>query len=124
MTIGGVSANGHRYVLLDARLSTDAKESCSHLDKDLPVFDDRGISLDRNHAWRPDDRAGLDIELPAVKIAFDHVAFDEAFRQRAWAVRAVVVGHEELAVEVEDGERQIILLDLEHGSNVHVGSVA
>src|SRR6516225_5554592 len=96
----------------------------SHLDEDLPVFDDRGISPDRNHARRSDDRAGPDIELPAVKIAFDHVAFDEALRQRARAVRAVIVGHEELAVEVEDGERQIILLDLEHGANVHVASVA
>src|SRR5262249_30056626 len=65
-----------------------------------------------------------DVEPPAVKIAFDDVAFDEAFRQRARAVRAVIVGHEELAVEIEDGERQIVLLDLEHGSNVHVGSVA
>jgi hypothetical protein len=60
----------------------------SHLDKDLSVFNDRGISLDRNHAWRPDNRTGLDIELPAVKIALDNVAFDEAFRQRARAVRA------------------------------------
>jgi hypothetical protein len=33
-------------------------------------------------------RTGLDIELPAVKIALDNVAFDEAFRQRARAVRA------------------------------------
>jgi hypothetical protein len=37
-------------------------------------------------------------------------------------VRAVIVGHEELAVEVEDGERQIVPLDLEHGSNVYVGA--
>ena len=96
----------------------------SHLDEDLSAFDDRGIGLDRNHTRRPDDRAGPDIELPTVKIALDDVAFDEAFLQRARAVRAVIVGHEELAFEVEDGERQIILLDLEHGSNVHVGSVA
>ena len=37
-------------------------------------------------------------------------------------MRAVIVGHEELAVEVEDGERQIVPLDLEHGSNVYVGA--
>src|SRR6516162_5185890 len=96
----------------------------SHLDEHLPAFDDRGISLDRNHARRSDNGAGADIELPAVKIAFDDVAVDEAFRQRAWAVRAVIVGHEEFAVEVEDGERQIVLLDLEHGSSFHVASVA
>src|SRR6516164_272044 len=96
----------------------------SHLDEDLSAFDDRGISLDRNHARRPDHGAGADVELPAVKIAFDDITFDEAFRQRARAVRAVIVGQEELTVEVEDGERQIILLDLEHGANVHVRSVA
>src|SRR5262249_58759896 len=100
------------------------QKRCSHFDEDLSAFDHRRISLDRNHAWWADDRAGADIELPAVKIALDHVAFDEALRQRTWAVRAVIVGHAELAFEVEDGERQIILLDLEHGSNVHLGSVA
>src|SRR5262249_4087698 len=105
-------------------MGANANESCSHLDEHLSVFDDRGIGLDRNHARRPDDRTGLDIELPAVKIAFDDIAFDEAFRQRARAVRAVIVGHKELAVEVEDGERQIVLLDLEHCPNVHIRSVA
>src|SRR5262245_904220 len=96
----------------------------SHLDEDLPAFNDGGISFDRNHARRPNNGAGLDIELPALKITLDNVTVDEAFRQRARAVRAVIVGHEKLAVEVEDGERQIVPLDLEHGSNVHVGSVA
>src|SRR5262249_43096255 len=57
------------------------KKRGSPLDEALSVFDDRGISFDWTHARRPDDRAGFDIELPAVKIAFDHVAFDEAFRQ-------------------------------------------
>jgi hypothetical protein len=122
MTKDGVRGDG--YVLLDARLGTDANENCSNLNKYLPAFDDRGISLDRNHARRPDNRAGPDIELPAVKIAFDDVAFDEAFRQRARAVRAVIVGHEEFAAKIEDGERQIVLLDLEHGSRFYVGSVA
>jgi hypothetical protein len=56
------------------------QKRCSHLDEYLPVFDDCGISLDRNHARRPDNRSSLDIELPAVKVALDHVAFDEAFR--------------------------------------------
>src|SRR5262249_57664642 len=62
--------------------------------------------------------------VPAVKIALDHVAFDEAFRQRARAVGAVIVGHEEFAAEIEHGERQIVPLDLEHGSIFHVASVA
>src|SRR5262245_47344587 len=96
----------------------------SHLDEYLPIFDDGPIGLDRNHARRSNHRAGSDIEPPAVKIAFDNVAFDEAFRQRARAVRAVIVGHKELAFEVEDGERQIVLLDLQHSSNVYVRSVA
>jgi hypothetical protein len=34
----------------------------------------------------------------------------------------MIVGHEELPVEVEDGERQIVPLDLEHSSNVYVGA--
>jgi hypothetical protein len=101
-----------------------AESRDSHLDEYLPAFDDGPISLDRNHARRPDHGAGLDIELPAVKITLHNVAFDEAFRQRARAVRAVIVGHEELAFEVEDGERQIVPLDLQHSSNVDVRSVA
>jgi hypothetical protein len=56
------------------------QKRCSHLDEDLPVFDDCGISLDWNHAGRPDNRSGLDVELSAMKVALDHVAFDEAFR--------------------------------------------
>src|SRR5262249_9819509 len=96
----------------------------SHLDEDLPAFDDRGILLKRHHERRPNTGAVFNIKSPAVKITLDNVTFDEAFRQRARAVRAVIVGHEKLAVEVEDGERQIVPLDLEHGSNVHVGSVA
>jgi hypothetical protein len=35
----------------------------------------------------------------------------------------MIVGHEELAVEVEHSERQIIALDLQHGSGLDVGSV-
>src|SRR5262249_32845459 len=42
----------------------------------------------------------------------------------ARAMRAVIVGHEELAFEVEDGERQIVLLDLQHSSSFYVRSVA
>src|SRR5262249_33346645 len=89
-----------------------------------PALGDGGLWLGGNQAGGPDTGAGPDIELPAVKIAFDDVAFDEAFRQRARAVRAVIVSHKELAFEVEDGERQIVLLDLQHGSNLYVRSVA
>src|SRR5258708_20840440 len=85
---------------------------CSRLDKDFSFFHDGGISLDRNHARWPHDCSGPDIELPTVKIALDDVPLDEAFRQGAGAVRAVVVGFEELAVALEDGNRQIILLHL------------
>src|SRR6266403_4177989 len=87
----------------------------SHLDEDLAVFDHSGIGPDRDHARRPHHRSGLDVELSAVKVAFDDVAFDEALRQRSGPVRAVIVGDEELAVNVEDGERQIVPLDLQHG---------
>jgi hypothetical protein len=59
-----------------------------------------------------------------VKVALHDVAFDESFRQRAGTVRTVIVGHEELAVEVEDSERPIIALDLQHGSGLDVGSIA
>src|SRR5262249_61262707 len=93
-------------------------------DEHLPASNGGGIIFHRNHERRHTNGAVFDINLPAVKITLDNVTFDEAFRQRARAVRAVIVGHEKLAVEVEDGERQIVPLDLEHGSNVHVGSVA
>src|SRR5438132_1607857 len=58
----------------------DKRDLFSHLDKDFPLFHDRRVSLDRNHARRRYDRSGPDIELPPMKIALDHVAFDEAFR--------------------------------------------
>src|SRR5215510_16250312 len=97
---------------------------CSYLDRNFSLFHDRRISLDRNHArWRH-YRSGPDIELSAVKIALDDVAFDEAFGQRAGAMRAVIVRDEEFAVEVEDSKRQVVPLDLQDGSRLHVGDTA
>ena len=69
------------------------------------------IGFDRNHARRGDDLSGPDIELSVVKIALDDVAFDIAFRQRAWPVGAGVVGHKELAVDVEHREDQVVFLN-------------
>ena len=41
-----------------------------------------------------------------MKVALDHVVFDEPFGQRSRAVRARIVGDAELAVEVVDRQRQ------------------
>jgi len=40
-----------------------------------------------------------------VEVALDHVAVDKSLRQRSRAVRAGVIGHVELAVDIEDGDR-------------------
>ena len=39
-------------------------------------------------------------------------------------MRAVIVGDEELTVEIEDGKRQVIPLDLQDGPRLHVGDTA
>jgi hypothetical protein len=59
-----------------------------------------------------------------MEIALDDVTFDVTFRQRTRPMGAGIVGHEELAVDIEHGEDQVILLDLQSASNVHVGGVA
>jgi hypothetical protein len=62
--------------------------------------------------------------LSIVKIALDDVAFDVAFRQRARPVGTSVVGHEELAVDVEHREDQVVLLDSQSAARLHLGSIA
>src|SRR5262249_38068335 len=105
-------------------VAKEADSIVSQLDEDLPVFDHGGIGPDRDHARPPTHRSGFDVELSAMKIAFDDVAVDEALRQRSGPMRAVIVGDEELAVDIEDRERQIVALDLQHGPNLDVGRVA
>jgi hypothetical protein len=55
-----------------------------------------------------------------MKIALDDVTFDVAFRQRPRPVGAGIVGHEELAVDVEHREDQVISLDSQSAANVEV----
>src|SRR5207244_11227747 len=87
-----------------------------HFDKDSAAFDRRRISLHRDHAGRRHDLTGFDVELAVVEVALDHVAIDEAFRQRTWTVGAGVVSYVKPALDVEDGNRQPRRLDAERGS--------
>jgi hypothetical protein len=59
-----------------------------------------------------------------VEVALDAIAVDEALRQRSRPVRARVVGHVKFAVEVEDGEREPVGLDLQRFAAGHVGRTA
>src|SRR5580692_11120804 len=95
-----------------------------HLDRHLPIHDRRRIGLDRHHTGRRDHLAGADIELAVVEIALDHVVLDIAFRQRAGAVGARIVGDVELAADIEYRERQILDLDLERGTGRHLVGAA
>jgi hypothetical protein len=51
-----------------------------------------------------------------MEIALHHFAIDLAFRERAGAVGARVIGDEVAAAEVEDGEDQALALDLDGAS--------
>ena len=86
-------------------LLTGKKDSI-HFDEYFSALDDRRVGLDRDHAGRRHHLAGLDVELAVVEVALDHVAIDEALRQRARTMGAGVIGDEELAVEIEDRERE------------------
>jgi hypothetical protein len=114
-----VEANASRVTVQGGETS-----HLSDLDEDFPVFDHRPIGFDRNHARRGDDLSGPDIELSVVKIALDDVAFDIAFRQRARPVGAGIIGHKELAVDVEHREDQVVFLDSQSAAHVHVGGIA
>ncbi len=54
-------------------------------------------------ARRGGGRAGADIETPLVERAFDLGSHDKAFRQRAGAVSALILGHIKLSVQAEHG---------------------
>src|SRR4051812_2718334 len=87
-----------------------------HVDKHRAALDRRGIGLHRDHAGWRHDLPGFDVELAVVEVALDHVAVDEALRQRAGAVGAGVVGDVKLPVDIEDGDRHASRLDAERGS--------
>jgi hypothetical protein len=59
-----------------------------------------------------------------MEIALDDVTFDVAFRQRTRPMGAGIVGHKELAVDVEHREDQVISLDSHGAANVYVGGIA
>ena len=74
------------------------------------------ICAQRDHAGRRLDLAGDDVERTVVEIALDDLAVDLALGERARAVRAGIVGHEEAAAEVEDREDEALALDLERAA--------
>jgi hypothetical protein len=55
-----------------------------------------------------------------MEIAFDDVTFDVTFRQRTRPMGAGIVGHKELAVDVEHREDQVISLHSHGAANVYV----
>src|SRR5215510_10850936 len=85
------------------------------LDQHPAALDHGLVGLDRHHAGRRHHRAGLDVELAVVERTLDHVALDETFGEQARPVGAVVVDDVKLAVQVEDGDRQIRRIDLQRG---------
>ena len=48
-----------------------------------------------------------------MKIALDDLTLDEPFRKRARAVGAGIVGHEELAIQIENRKHETRFVDLE-----------
>jgi hypothetical protein len=94
------------------------------LDRYFVVFDVRFVCLDGNHARRGHDFAGADVERTVVEIAFDDVAVDIALGQGTRAMGAGVVGHVELAVDVEDRQRQLALFDLDGAAGFDFVSLA
>src|SRR5260370_38274995 len=82
------------------------------------------VRLHRHHARRPHALAGANVEHALMEIAFNQVAVDEALGQGTGTVRAGVVGHAELAVEVEDGDGQTGGVDFAHLSRSHLLDLA
>src|SRR5262249_44266178 len=78
--------------------------------------DDAAFDLDRKRRRRLIGRrrqrlAGHDVEACAVARAFDLTAFDNAAGQLAAVVRADVLDRVEVAVDVEDGDRRVAVVD-------------
>src|SRR5262245_25323859 len=98
-----------------SRPSEEERSPSFGLDQHPAVLDHGLVGLDRHHAGRQHHRAGLDVELAVVERALDHVALDETFGEQARPVGAVVVDDVELAVQVEDCNRQVRRIDLQRG---------
>src|SRR5712671_2532656 len=96
----------------------------SQLDDDFSVPDKGSIGLHRNGAGRQHDLAGADVELSLVKIALDNIALDDAFRQRAGTMGAMIVGDVEFAADIENRKLEILYLDLDHAADSDVGGTA
>src|SRR5207302_3652576 len=82
------------------------------------------VDFDRDHAGRRDHFASLDVELAIVKIALDDLTLDEPFRKRARAVGAGIVGHEELAIQIENRKHETRFVDLERVAGRNLGGAA
>src|SRR5262245_50472806 len=95
----------------------------SNLDIDAAVLYHGRIGFYRNHAGWRHDLAGADVELTIVEVAFHHVVFDIALRQRAWPVGAIVIRDVELAADVEDRQHQPAGLDFQGGADGDVVGV-
>jgi hypothetical protein len=80
--------------------------------------------LTGDHAGRRRHFASLDVELAIVKIALDDLTLDEPFRKRARAVGAGIVGHEELAIQIENRKHETRFVDLERVAGRHLGGAA
>ena len=59
-----------------------------------------------------------------MEVALDAVVEDEALGQRPRSMGAVVIGHVELAVEVEDREHQAVGLDFSRLTRRHLARFA
>lgn len=90
--------------------------SLLQLDLDCPFLDNRLISFDGYRARGKNYRAGPDVELSLVEVAFNHIAFQKTLGKRAWTVRTSVVGHEKLASDMVDGEDEARCLHLAYFS--------
>ena len=61
-----------------------------------------------------------DVELALVEIAFDDVAVEIALGQFARPVGAGIVGDEEVAADMVDGQLQVAVLDLDDLAVAHI----
>src|SRR5262245_34625938 len=111
-------------VTLPSRLRPPSCGRSIELDDHAAVHDRGLVGPDRHHAgWRY-HLAGPDVELAVVEIALDHLALEEALRERARAVGAGIVGDIEIAVDVEHRKRQPRGLDLERAAGRNVCGAA
>lgn len=76
------------------------------LDINNPVFDHRIVCLDWYHAGRTNHFTGADIESSLVKVAFDHLAFQNALGQRSRPMCTSVIRDEQPTVDIVYSKNQ------------------